>query len=153
VHSLLLLVRVGEGSLEKGVYSKAKFAMRTEPVAIFLVAFVFLVIWFVCGLCLFHLYLVLNNKTTFEQLRGLYEFGSVYSIGLLGNVKQMCCTIPDSSVHIHHKSICPTVECEEIQKRTVFYVDYLGSKSIKKLMAHPEIANVMKSPCHENVEI
>jgi len=115
--------------------------MRVEPVAVVLVVWVFLVIWFVSGLCLFHFYLVIKNRTTNEQLRGMHEFGSVYSIGLLGNIKHMCCTVPVSSVHIHHKALKPTKESEEIQKQIVLYVNHLGSRTntLKKQLEFTDI--------------
>jgi len=100
--------------------------MRQEPVAVFLVFFVFIAVWFVIGLCLFHFYLVVLNKTTNEELRGLHEFGSHYSIGIIGNIMHICCMFPDSNVHIHHEALCPTITSEEIQKQTVCYVNYLG---------------------------
>lgn len=126
MQSLTLLIRVGVESNKSDNWTKATFAMRQEPVAVFLVFIVFIVVWFVIALCLFHFYLVVLNKTTNEELRGLHEYGSFYSIGIIGNIMHICCMIPDSNVHIHHEALCPTMTCEEIQKQTVCYVNYLG---------------------------
>lgn len=106
---------------------------------------VFLLSWFVCGLCVFHLYLVVKNKTTNEQLRGLHEFGSVYSIGIIGNIRQICCVIPKSSVHIHHKSLYPTDECEEIQKRIVHYAPSRACLTKKESYDHEDVVNSLRT--------
>jgi len=124
-YSLMLLVRIGNLSIQKSIGEKVKFAMSSEPVAVFLVAYTFSAIWFVLGLCIFHSYLVFVNQTTNEMLRGLYEFGPSYSLGLLGNIQNWCCMIPESAVHIHHEEPVPTAELEEIQKKRVMYVDRL----------------------------
>jgi len=42
----------------------------------------------------------------------------------------MCCMIPDSAVHIHHEEPVPTAELEEIQKKTVLYVDSLAETGL-----------------------
>jgi hypothetical protein len=106
--------------------------MKQQPVAMFLAVFVFVAIWFVLSLCMFHCYLVVLNKTTNEELRGLHEFGSKYSIGFFGNITHICCMVPDSNVHIHHEALNPTKACEEIQKQTVCYVRYLGCPKSKE---------------------
>lgn len=125
-YSLTLLLKIGKNSSESSTWEKMKSSMHSEPVATILVVYTFIAIWFVLGLCLFHTYLVSINQTTNEKLRGLYEFGSSYSLGLFGNIQTLCCMIPDSFVHIHHKEPVPTAELEEIQKRTVLYVDSLA---------------------------
>jgi len=104
--------------------------MFSQPVPTSLVVYTFLAIWFVLGLCLFHTYLVSINQTTNERLRGLYEFGNSHSLGLFGNMQTMCCMIPDSAVHIHHMEPIPTAELEEIQKKTVLYVDSLAETEL-----------------------
>jgi len=131
--SLTLLIWIGAESNKPDNWKKATYAMRKEPVAVFLVLFVFIAVWFVIGLCTFHFYLVVRNKTTNEELRGLHEFGSIYSLGLLGNIMHICCTIPDSNVHICHEALCTTVTSEEIQKKTICYVNYLGCPKPKGL--------------------
>jgi len=125
-YSFILLLRIGRESTEEKLGKKISSAMRSEPIAAFLVVYTFLAIWFVLGLCLFHTYLVSINQTTNEKLRGLYEFGSAYSLGLIGNMQNLCCMIPESAVHIHHEEPVPTAELEEIQKKTVMYVHSLA---------------------------
>merc|ERR1719320_115582 len=122
VHSLLLLFRVAAEFNDSDNWVNAKFAMRQQPIAVFMVTFVFVAIWFPLGLCMFHIYLVVLNKTTNEELRGLHEFGSIYSIGLIGNIMHICCVIPESNVHIYHEALNSTKGCEEIQKQIVCYV-------------------------------
>jgi len=121
----MLLVRICNTSILKSNGEKVKFAMSSEPVAVLLIAYTFIAVWFVLGLCIFHSYLVFVNQTTNEKLRGLYEFGSSYSLGLFGNIQNLCCMIPESAVHIHHEEPVPTAELEEIQKKRVMYVNGL----------------------------
>jgi len=125
-HCLILLLRVGNESLDKRFVERMKYVSSVEPIALVLIIYVFIALCFVIGLCFFHLYLVAFNKTTNEQLRGLHPFGSKYSVGPCRNVQNMCCLIPESAVHIHHKEPKPTKEMEWIQKKTVHYVDSLA---------------------------
>lgn len=129
-HSIKLLVRTGNnwGDANPGesTWNRFKHACSEDPIAIILVVYVFLSMWFVTGLCAFHTYLVAKNKTTNEQLRNFYKNGSPYSLGFLRNISQMCCKFPESSVHIHHKEPIPTEQEEEIQKQMVVYVDSLA---------------------------
>lgn len=138
VYSLLLLIRAGAEANDSNKWMGTKIAMNQQPVATFLVVFVFVAIWFVLGLCVFHLYLVVLNKTTNEELRGLHEFGSKYSIGFFGNIMHTCCMVPDSNVHIHHEALNPSKACEEIQKQTVCYVGYLGCPKPKEEQSETE---------------
>jgi len=131
VYSLLLLFRVGAESDSSDFWTITNFVLKQQPIAVALVAFVFVVIWFPIGLIMFHIYLVVVNKTTNEELRGLHEFGSIYSIGLLGNIAHICCVMPKSNVHIHHQTITPTKEYEEIQKHIVCYVNNFDGPQIK----------------------
>lgn len=131
-YSFMLLLRIGRESTEENFGKNLSYAIRNEPTAAFLVVYTFLAIWFVLGLCLFHTYLVSINQTTNEKLRGLYEFGSAYSLGLVGNMQTLCCMIPESAVHIHHEEPVPTAELEEIQKKTVMYVHSLANPGLNK---------------------
>jgi len=131
-YSFMLLLRIGEECAEKNLGKKMNSAMRKEPIAAFLVVYTFLAIWFVLGLCLFHTYLVAINQTTNEKLRGMYEFGSSYSLGLIGNMQNLCCMIPESAVHIHHEEPVPTAQLEEIQKKKVMYVHSLAGTGVSK---------------------
>lgn len=47
---------------------------------------------------------------------------SVYNRGLIGNMSEMCCTLPDSNVHIYHipKAILPNEAL--VRKKTVIYL-------------------------------
>jgi len=124
-HALILLTLVSKECEDEASMERIKYASRNEPLAVFLVFYVAIALCFVLGLCFFHLYLVATNRTTNEQLRGLSPFGSEYSVGFVGNIQNMCCVIPESSVHIHHKELVATKKVEEIQKKTVSYVDSL----------------------------
>jgi len=125
-HSIKLLIRVGNEKKGSPTWERFQHACREEVIAIILVVYVFLSMWFVTGLCLFHTYLVAKNKTTNEQLRNFYKNGSPYSLGFIRNMSTMCCKFPESSVHIHHKEPIPNEQEEEIQKQMVVYVDSLA---------------------------
>jgi len=45
-------------------------------------------------------------------------------------MQNLCCMIPESSVHIHHEEPVPTEELEEIQKKTVLYVHSLADPDL-----------------------
>jgi len=77
-------------------------AMKSQWITLILVIFIFLAMWFIIGLTAFHLFLVCRNKTTSEQLRKQHPFGSPYNLGIIRNIVMMCCTVPESNVHIHH---------------------------------------------------
>lgn len=48
-------------------------AMRKEPAAMFVMAYVFIGFWFVGGLSFFHIYLLSKNQTTYENIRYSYD--------------------------------------------------------------------------------
>lgn len=94
-----------------------------EYMAFIVGIYVFVAVWFVLGLTVFHWFLVLVGKTTNEQvlsssnpctefymclyvqkLRNLHPVGSPYKRSLFGNIIDICCRLPPSSVHLHHKT-------------------------------------------------
>jgi len=104
---LVLTARLKDGSK----WEKAKYALEKKWPTVAIAFFVFLIMWFVIGLTAFHVYLVCLNKTTNEKLRNIDPHGSPYSLGLKGNIAALCCTIPESNVHIHHLE--PTTSANE----------------------------------------
>jgi len=128
-HSVVLLYRVGRNSEEEKFFDKVWAAIAEEPVTAALALYGFIVFWLVSVLCGFHIYLVTFNKTTYELLRKKAPYEYYYNTGLRLNIKSMCCTIPGSSVHLHHEEPIPDGEIEEIQKKRVVYVQSLPINS------------------------
>jgi len=124
-HSVVLLYRVGSISEEEKFFDKLWAAISEEPMTAVIAVYVFVVFWLVFVLCGFHIYLVTFNKTTYEQLRKKSPYEYYYNTGLWLNIRSVCCTIPGSSLHLHHKEPIPDKEIEEIQKKRVVYVQSL----------------------------
>eukprot|EP00803_Ostreobium_quekettii_P009563 evm.model.scf_1662.2 EVM.evm.TU.scf_1662.2 scf_1662:10723-15711(+) len=62
-------------------------AMAKEPTAIALIVYTFIATWFVGGLSVFHLYLVVTNQTTYEHFRRRFgRSGNPYYKSLARNV-------------------------------------------------------------------
>merc|ERR1719474_849635 len=96
--SIQILLNEVEKMSEGSSWRRWTKAMKFHPVAVALIVYVFLTIWFIVALTGFHVYLVCTNKTTNEKLKNLFPFGSPYSKGPIGNIRQLCCTIPETNV-------------------------------------------------------
>ena len=68
-------------------------ALRKEPGALFMMAYVFICFWFVGGLSCFHIYLLSKNQTTYENIRYSYDRNSTnpYNRGCLVNWAEVFC--------------------------------------------------------------
>merc|ERR1712129_333549 len=88
------------------------YIFKYEYMALIVGVYVFVAIWFVVGLTVFRWFLVLVGKTTNEQLRNLHPAGSPYKRSLFGNMIDICCKLPPSSIHLHHET--PTLNENEI---------------------------------------
>mmetsp|Transcript_33183 Transcript_33183/g.71526 ORF Transcript_33183/g.71526 Transcript_33183/m.71526 type:complete len:282 (+) Transcript_33183:18-863(+) len=76
-------------------------AMRKEPAAMFMMAYVFIGFWFVGGLSGFHIYLLSKNQTTYENIRYSYDsaYSNPYNKGCLRNWAEVFCVpIPPSQI-------------------------------------------------------
>lgn len=69
-------------------------AIKKEPVAIALIVYTFIAAWFVGGLSVFHLYLVVTNQTTYEHFRKRFgPNGNPYDKGFPRNIFEACCEL------------------------------------------------------------
>lgn len=94
----LLLKRTRDDMEGGGVWD----AVVEKPVAMILMVFVFLCVWFVGGLSAFHMHLIASNQTTYENFRyHLASDGNPYHEGLLRNCYLILCSaIPASRLSL-----------------------------------------------------
>lgn len=80
-----ILMRNYDGTVWTGI--------RESPLAVVLMAYCFIALWFVGGLTGFHLYLISSNQTTYENFRYRADNRiNVYDQGCAGNFKEVFCT-------------------------------------------------------------
>jgi palmitoyltransferase ZDHHC9/14/18 len=86
----------------KNEYNKNwKKLVKTDYVTTFLSLFYIISVMFIISLSAFHLRLLLSGKTTAEQLRENYKFGSPYRKNICHlheGCNEVCCTIPQSNL-------------------------------------------------------
>ncbi|KAM7523638.1 hypothetical protein LguiA_013540 [Lonicera macranthoides] len=80
-------------------------AMKESPPAIILMAYCFLLLWFVGGLTGFHLYLIGTNQTTYENYRYRAVNRNVYNRGCVGNFLEVFCTKIEPSRNKFHSFV------------------------------------------------
>ncbi|KAF7819187.1 histone-lysine N-methyltransferase, H3 lysine-9 specific SUVH1-like [Senna tora] len=75
--------------------------MAHDAISVILIVYCFIVIWFVGGLTVFHLYLISTNQTTYENFRYRYDKKeNPYRKGVLRNFLELSCSkIPPSSIN------------------------------------------------------
>ncbi|PKA59724.1 putative S-acyltransferase [Apostasia shenzhenica] len=73
-------------------------ALITSPVSGVLIVYTFVIVWFVGGLTIFHLYLISTNQTTYENFRYHYDAKlNPYNRGCAQNIKEIFFSrIPES---------------------------------------------------------
>ncbi|WCJ36316.1 DHHC-type zinc finger family protein [Euphorbia peplus] len=104
-------------------------AMAKTPASIVLVVYSFVSVWFVGGLTVFHLYLISNNQSTYENFRYRYDgLPNPYDRGLFKNLTEIfCSSIPPSKNNFRAKVQKEPV----IQPRTVgSYINSSVEKSV-----------------------
>ncbi|XP_039129048.1 probable protein S-acyltransferase 4 [Dioscorea cayenensis subsp. rotundata] len=71
---------------ERKFYSSLWRSMSAEVLSLVLIIYTFLAVWFVGGLTVFHLYLIITNQTTYENFRYHYDKKvNPYNRGLFRN--------------------------------------------------------------------
>ncbi|OMO93091.1 Zinc finger, DHHC-type, palmitoyltransferase [Corchorus capsularis] len=76
-------------------------AMSRDILAVILIAYCFVAVWFVGGLTVFHFYLMFTNQTTYENFRYRYDQKeNPYNKGVLSNLKEIFLSkIPPSMIN------------------------------------------------------
>lgn len=76
-------------------------AMSHDFVSVILIVYCFIVVWFVGGLSVFHLYLICTNQTTYENFRYRYDQKeNPYAKGIVGNFTEIFFSkIPPSMIN------------------------------------------------------
>ena len=102
------------------------YAFRTAPASVFLMFYTIILVWFVFGLGIFHLYLVSINQTTYENFKFRYDDGNnPYHLGCGSNFGEVCCTmVPDSKLRLRE----PIVDLNKSKEMGVISTDEEGSE-------------------------
>ncbi|VEV58984.1 palmitoyltransferase DHHC4, putative [Plasmodium vinckei vinckei] len=66
------------------------WAMATD--SIILIIYTILTLWFVIGLLCYHIYTIVTNQTTYEQIKTFYQNDNPFNIGILNNIKEILFT-------------------------------------------------------------
>ncbi|VTZ70904.1 palmitoyltransferase DHHC4, putative [Plasmodium chabaudi chabaudi] len=66
------------------------WALATD--SIILIIYTVLTLWFVIGLLCYHIYTIVTNQTTYEQIKTFYQNDNPFNIGVLNNIKEILFT-------------------------------------------------------------
>ncbi|VWU51896.1 palmitoyltransferase, putative, partial [Hepatocystis sp. ex Piliocolobus tephrosceles] len=78
-------------SLSNQGYNKEKIFIHIWTMAadsVFLIIYTVLTLWFVIGLLCYHIYTIITNQTTYEQIKSFYQNDNPFNIGVINNVKE-----------------------------------------------------------------
>ncbi|GAW83432.1 palmitoyltransferase [Plasmodium gonderi] len=65
---------------------------RMATDSIILIIYTVLTLWFVIGLLCYHIYTIVTNQTTYEQIKTFYQNDNPFNIGVLNNIKEILFT-------------------------------------------------------------
>ena len=91
------------------------YAFRSAPASVFLMFYTFLMVWFVFGLGVFHLYLVSINQTTYENFKFRYDDdNNPYHVGCGSNFAEVCCSmVPESKLRLREPIPDPDIRSKQ----------------------------------------
>ncbi|KYO01284.1 putative palmitoyltransferase [Plasmodium gaboni] len=81
--------------LSKEGYNSEKIFIhiwRFASDSIILIIYTILTLWFVVGLLCYHIYTIVTNQTTYEQIKTFYQNDNPFNIGVLNNIKEILFT-------------------------------------------------------------
>ncbi|CAG9312234.1 unnamed protein product [Blepharisma stoltei] len=120
---LLLLIKDYDGKSDQA--QAVSEALRDGAVSTFLAAYSFLEMWFLLGLCGFHMYLLFTNQTSSEQLKNTWKvpYKNPYRESCFANVVASLCK---SNTPPHFNYTGPEAE-------DMFYINIVPSHEAYKL--------------------
>ncbi|CRH02477.1 palmitoyltransferase, putative [Plasmodium relictum] len=65
---------------------------RVAADSLILIIYTVLTLWFVIGLLCYHIYTILTNQTTYEQIKTFYQNDNPFNIGIVNNIKEVLFT-------------------------------------------------------------
>ncbi|KJP85608.1 hypothetical protein AK88_04778 [Plasmodium fragile] len=65
---------------------------RMATDSIVLIIYTILTLWFVIGLLCYHIYTIVTNQTTYEQIKTFYQNDNPFNIGVFNNIKEILFT-------------------------------------------------------------
>ncbi|EUD68914.1 hypothetical protein C922_00602 [Plasmodium inui San Antonio 1] len=65
---------------------------RMATDSIILIIYTILTLWFVIGLLCYHIYTIVTNQTTYEQIKTFYQNDNPFNIGVFNNIKEILFT-------------------------------------------------------------
>ncbi|SBT80746.1 palmitoyltransferase DHHC4, putative [Plasmodium malariae] len=82
-------------SLSDKGYNSEKIFIHIWKIAtdsIILIIYTILTLWFVIGLLCYHIYTIVTNQTTYEQIKTFYQNDNPFNIGVINNIKEILFT-------------------------------------------------------------
>ncbi|KAG9129067.1 hypothetical protein Leryth_016888 [Lithospermum erythrorhizon] len=105
-------------------------AISDDVLATILIVYCFISVWFVGGLSVFHLYLILTNQTTYENFRYRYDKkDNPYNRGMIKNFKEVFFSKIPSSIN-DFRSFVKEEECAHIEPAHHFMGNITSVKEI-----------------------
>jgi len=94
VGHLVILTEDFKDLMDKGGGDAFVESMKEEPVSVALALYTTAIVWFTVGLCMYHIYLICTNQTTYEQIKGTYSSSATnpFTRGILGNCQDILCS-------------------------------------------------------------
>eukprot|EP00440_Ansanella_granifera_P030347 gb/GFBE01032970.1/.p1 GENE.gb/GFBE01032970.1/~~gb/GFBE01032970.1/.p1 ORF type:complete len:401 (+),score=74.03 gb/GFBE01032970.1/:1-1203(+) len=89
VSHLALVVTMYQDQLEADLGACIVKAMGDVPLSVALAVYSLGIVWFTCGLCVYHTYLVCTNQTTYEQIKCTFESGNPFHRGVVQNFRDV----------------------------------------------------------------
>ncbi|SCQ16867.1 palmitoyltransferase DHHC4, putative [Plasmodium ovale] len=95
--------------------------------SIILIIYTILTLWFVIGLLCYHIYTIVTNQTTYEQIKTFYQNDNPFNIGVLNNIKEILFTKTRPS-YINFSN----PQLQIVDEKSLHHVLVLSDKSIHK---------------------
>ncbi|KAL8147413.1 putative protein S-acyltransferase 1 [Apium graveolens] len=133
VFTFTLLIHVAD---QEGSFWRS---LSTDVLSIIIIAYCFMIIWFIGGLTVFHFYLICTNQTTNENFRYRYDKKkNPYNQGILNNLKEVFCTkVPPPLVNFREVVYEDDYSCtdsvrskETVDLETEAVLSRCGSKNV-----------------------